>query len=452
MASDSNQINAASDFRLKSLILYGSTGASVILTDIMTELNIYEDVFSNNTVGNMLVIDTDNYINRIPIIGHEYLEVAFEKPDAPDAQASYRKVFRVYKIANREYTNMQTEQYILHFTSEEMLLNEQRRVSRSFSGKTISDMVSVIAKNELKIAPEHLKLTETTESLHTIVIPNWKPFYAINWLAARATSSQYPGASFFFFEDKEGYKFTSLEALSQKPAIMTVTVSPRNLSLTPQDRSNELNESQKNIYEYEMKMGMNSLQNLNRGMYAGTLVTVDALRQRIQNHPVGGVSLFNRTKHLNPKSSFSDMTNRFKKMETEEVYSQIALYPTTDGWNKLRYRAQATQYPNHVEDWLIQRQMTVSAYHQQRFKISVPGSTDLTAGKVINLSFPSLELQEKSGRKLDDLYSGKYIVSAVRHSFGRSGQTSFLEIMKDSQKEGFPTSRQDNDFMENLKK
>jgi len=449
MASDKNKIDVASDFKLKSLILFSSTGASVILTDIMTELNIYEDVFSNNTVGNILVIDSQNFINRLPIIGHEYLEVSFEKPGAID---NYTKIFRVYKIANRERTNMQNEQYILHFTSEEMLLNEQRRVSRSFSGKTISDMVSVIAKDELKIAPEHLKLTETTESLHTIVIPNWKPFYAINWLAARATSSQYPGASFFFFEDKEGYKFTSFEALSQKPAIMTVTVSSRNLTLSPQDAPNELNESQKNIYEYEMKTGMNILQNLNRGMYAGTLVTVDALRQRIQNHPVGGVSLFNRTKHLNPKSSFSDMTNRFKKMETEEVYSQIELYPTTDGWNKLSYRALATQYPNHVEDWLIQRQMTLAAYHQQRFKISVPGSTDITAGKVIDLNFPSLELQEKAGRKLDELYSGKYMVSAVRHSFARSGHISFLEIMKDSQEKGFPAAKQDNNLMENLKK
>jgi hypothetical protein len=62
----------------------------------------------------------------------------------------------------------------------------------------------------------------------------------------------------------------------------------------------------------------------------------------------------------------------------------------------------------------------------------VPGDTGLTAGSVINFNLPALDY--KSGRKeFDKFYSGKYLVTAVRHIVQSQGVfQTILEITRDS--------------------
>jgi hypothetical protein len=64
-------------------------------------------------------------------------------------------------------------------------------------------------------------------------------------------------------------------------------------------------------------------------------------------------------------------------------------------------------------------------------KIAIPGDPGITAGRTIN--FNLLSLNQGNTRELDKLYSGKYLVTAVRHiiSVPDSYQT-ILEICKDS--------------------
>jgi len=56
----------------------------------------------------------------------------------------------------------------------------------------------------------------------------------------------------------------------------------------------------------------------------------------------------------------------------------------------------------------------------------------LTAGSIINLNLPALDY--RNGRKeLDKFYSGKYLVTAVRHILQSQGVfQTVLEITKDS--------------------
>jgi hypothetical protein len=65
-------------------------------------------------------------------------------------------------------------------------------------------------------------------------------------------------------------------------------------------------------------------------------------------------------------------------------------------------------------------------------KIRVPGDTGLTAGSIINLNLPSLDYQSNR-KQLDKFYSGKYLVTAVRHILQSQGVfQTVLEITKDS--------------------
>lgn len=102
----------AIDFRLDSAVLISDSGKSVDIRAIIEELNIFEDLFSPCITGNLIVTDSNNLINKLPITGFEYLSLEFTKPSQ---KRTFNKLFRVYKMSDRKQNTDQNEFYMLHF-------------------------------------------------------------------------------------------------------------------------------------------------------------------------------------------------------------------------------------------------------------------------------------------------------------------------------------------------
>ena len=65
-------------------------------------------------------------------------------------------------------------------------------------------------------------------------------------------------------------------------------------------------------------------------------------------------------------------------------------------------------------------------------KIVLPGDPGITAGRTINFNLPTTK-PTRDSRELDRFYSGKYLVTAVRHLLQSNGvYQTVLEIAKDS--------------------
>ena len=112
--------------------------------------------------------------------------------------------------------------YRLHFCSPELLTNNRVRVSRTLQG-TYSDMIQDILVNDLKTT-KHIEIEETTDLKH-IIIPNLRPFDAINLITSSAQDETNKGGGrrrksgnadmlfkgrqtdFYFWETSRGYKF-----------------------------------------------------------------------------------------------------------------------------------------------------------------------------------------------------------------------------------------------------
>jgi hypothetical protein len=69
-------------------------------------------------------------------------------------------------------------------------------------------------------------------------------------------------------------------------------------------------------------------------------------------------------------------------------------------------------------------------------KILVPGNPNLTVGKCINFNLLSQRNNKNNNQKdLDAYYSGKYMITAVRHSIRAEGKyQTTLEIVKEKTK------------------
>ena len=288
----------ASDVALTQCTLVSPTGMSVEVLELLTELNIFEDLFANCMTGNLVLNDSNNLINTLPIMGYEFLIVQFQKPNSP---LTFKKIFRVYKMTDRQRVTEQNETYILHFASEELLLSEQLLISRTYTDQLISKMVLDIAQQYLKIATTKFPLSQLdpTQGLHTITIPGWHPLYAINFLARYALSN-YTSASYVFYEDRHGYHFTSIESLTAGSVIQSLILTPKNMGF---ERSSAITDAQlqhEGADAIAFPESFDTLRNIYSGMYAGVLIGVDPLRQRITTTSYNAGAQFQQTQHLPP--------------------------------------------------------------------------------------------------------------------------------------------------------
>ena len=207
MNSNQTQIRRPGDFSLLDVVV--STPLikqKLSLKDILTEINLFEGVFQNCVSGYIVVQDTQNFFSSYPIIGYETITFIFGNPSDPE-QEEVKYEFSIYSVTDYYPIRERVVEYKLNFIASEFLNNLQTKVSRSFPGRGVDEIVSTIFGQELGSDSDFL--VSKTENIHDFVIPNWSPFQAINWLASRAVSENEAGAMFMFYGTLDSFRFIS---------------------------------------------------------------------------------------------------------------------------------------------------------------------------------------------------------------------------------------------------
>lgn len=414
-------IAKATDYSIEQLTLVGTSGTAVDLREVMRELNIFEDLFSNTMTGSLFISDTQNLINMLPIVGMEYLLVTLTKPTTP---WKMQKTFRVYKIGDRKKGSNASEDYVLHFCSEESVISQSVKISKSYKGMTVSSMVKDICTTFLKIDPVKLPASAITDTVGNfdVVIPYWTPFYAINWLSRMARTAQSPSCSYVFFEDSESYHFTPIEKLAQQDPLQDLNFLPMNFRGEKHDKSDTTIRHEA-VQDYELTGAPDLLRAINTGTFASKLTMVDPLAQTITVNTVNTAVLFNQTGHLNKNTYMQLNPNRTKLPQTEQYDSF--------------FRVAADNLK--VETWMLQRNAYLSGLHGFQIKVGLPGNVFLRAGQVVTLNLPAGASATREGKPMDDLFGGNYLITAIRHKVDRTKYMCILELSKDSVSVAMPT-------------
>ena len=50
----------------------------------MNEINIFEDMFKSSITGSIIITDTNDIVNKVPIVGQEYLTLKYKTPTLTD--------------------------------------------------------------------------------------------------------------------------------------------------------------------------------------------------------------------------------------------------------------------------------------------------------------------------------------------------------------------------------
>jgi hypothetical protein len=429
---DNEKIIFATDYQVQSIVLYSLiSNDGIDITNLMEELNIFDSIFSTSVSGNIIIRDSIGLIEKLPLAGNETLSVLLIKPGT-DGEEKIEKVFKIYKLSERKPITNLSEVYTLHFCSFTQLFSEQTKLSRSYVYKTYSTIVENILTEELQIPSKKIYTSPSIGNVN-VTIPNLAPLDACRWISKRSLGTG-AAPSFLFFENiSDGYIFASLDYLYEK---FDTTLG---YSHTIQTAPNTVKSDNVFGVNYsELDQGFNVLSSIKQGVYSSTHLGIDfstlsfektefnASKYASTAFLLNGLSKVNKTQFVSLDGSKA----------TDKFLSNLKVTPLTKNQPLSKYimSKDKTVFSNQMDQIILQRQHVFQNLLNNKVYLSVPGLMGLNSGRSIKIDFLERGQREKNDLdELDDLYSGKYIITSSRHVFTPDGvYRTFMECSTDS--------------------
>lgn len=394
------------------------TGNVMTITNQVIGMEIYEDLFSPFISGYIVLKESLDILNNLPLTGQEWLEMKVRTPTFEDADA-IRGLFYVYKISEREFVAERNVVYKLHFISVEALFDSGNKYSKGFEGK-----ISDIARQHLEKLTTRIGIVEPTKNNTKYVSNFWSPVKNLNFLTNNAIN-QADSPSYLFFENRNGFNFMSLNAMYNGPEIQDFNYNFKAREIDPAsgESARVVENDYKRITEISLPTSFDTLTKMRKGTYASTLITHDLVSKRYRSKKFEYLDKFDTKTHLNSYPltglQMSGIFNPNTTIITNEIH-----YGVFNGYGDVSNSKN-----------LQERLSDLSMAEGLKVIITVPGRTDYTVGKKVSLKIVKpepIEEKDEYDDQEDKIFSGSYIIGAINHVISREDHVCTMELIKDS--------------------
>lgn len=425
-------VNYPQDYSLNKLNFITVAKETFDLRKLVTEFCYYEDLYSFVTSGYVTLTDAQGFIELLQLTGSEYIEVDFGKTkEAPDG-VNLIKTFRVYKISQRTPAeNQNAEFYRIHFVSDEMMLSEQTKITKSYTGIKISDNIYSILRDKLNVDSSRIETIEETTGIYDFVVTNLKPLESISWMSnyARPKSTGFVGADMLFFETKNGFNFRSLQSMYGGEVYGTYKYQAKNVDNSMIGMQGKVS----TVLDYEIVKAFDMMNDISSGTFASKTISLDPLTRTKRITTFDYLNYLNSSDSLN-KNPVPQVNNKFGKTQSESSDSVVKLVVSNSNQKDIEYirTNDAVKRDIFIENFVPNRTAQLALANYTVLKLVIPGDSGITVGRTINFELSTLK-PTTSSKDLDKFYSGKYLISAVRHvAISPNYFQTILEITKDS--------------------
>ena len=428
-------VDYAGEFDILELKLILPTGHILNLDKdfILTEINIFESIFSHSITGSVIVADTRELISKAAFAGQERLSMKIKTP-SPDFSRPFSdkttKVIdytdvplRVHKIPVRTGISSGAQVYEFQFISEHTLVNATKRISKSYvkSKSNIGEMVKDLLIEELGIPSDKVvKNVEGTKGSRSLIVQNANPLAFITRLTKEAISEKNNSSEYVFFANKNGVHFKTLQSLFEKELRGLFHNGDKGVDekyLNDIEDSGKITQHFRRILDFELVQGHDFLVDNHGGMIGGKVFEHNLYRKKLE------------TKTFN---YFDDESYKGgERINEERVYNRLALDASDDDLKNSKISVIANSKDKSEKDMFFelkkdanQRNKTILR-RQSKFlemqkgisiKMEVTGYTALTAGDMVFINLQSIG-GDDSDPPTNKFYSGSYLVKTLRHKF-----------------------------------
>ena len=415
---------------INELDLITVKGVKVNLISIFNGITLYESVSSSAISGSIVIRDFQGLIEKFLITGGEEIHIKMSKPNT-NSILLWRQDLIVHKVTRTTVQDNLSSIFELQFTTKSFVKSLKRRLFRSFKNKSYTDCVKEIYKeiSDNTIRTEDAGLTFTTPFIST----GLNPHKAIEYITKRSCSK---GKFYVFFERvspisglfngapfSAPHFFGSVDKLiedSNKNKIFSIIYSQK----LPGVLEPDLGEGVLRASSFVRSSAFSHLDAMMTGFYNSKITTIDPITQT-----------FNLKKYGYATNSVTGDFYNNRIMSNDNLF---AVYDDTKyEMPGERVVFSSTNDPAGREEWLSTNIYGQVSKNLTKIEVTVEGGTnDIGAGSVINFKVPSHYnklLNPQNPQTPDDImFSGKYLVTAVRHNITFEGYLKVLELSRGS--------------------
>ena len=417
----SDNFVAASDGSLEEFKISSPNGKELDITDLIVEFNIYEKLSSPLLMAEVLILDAAALLSNLPLMGQEKITGNIRRGDSVKTVEFYTTTVEDVKNVNDF-----TVQYTITLVEKAYYNNAVSLVSQAYTGPA-SEIITRIAEDYLDVEID----ADQTDGNYSVVIPNWNPYTAINWMTKRAkNSNNVPCVCYNTF--RNGLQLKSLETLFNGEPVDTYFYNKRNDDTRVTQIGNaatgrESVQTASTMYQTTVTPTAEIIQ---RGGYSSRTVLVDI---RNKSHEVfdfnydeyfpSGVSLAS-TKVLSDNFKIND--------------KPVSQYPTTV--QRMFYHGSqsfgqsVSDYNGTVLDNVPFRQSYMNTLTNFQWKLGIKGRTDIQVGNTINITMVKNMIADENNPDeiIDERRSGKHLVTALRHQFVKGSYKIMLDCVRNA--------------------
>lgn len=415
------------------------------LRGMCSAFNYYESIESPIIRMEMVIFDTVD-LNNI-LTGNEYVKLVMSTDTAPDDEIEViQKVFKIGEVTKTE----RAQTYMLYTISPGGAYNESNRVFKAFSDIPGSDAITEIEKKYLKRQVKHERWEDARGNFNFIA-PSWRAFDCIGYISDKIVGGSSGRPGYLYWETYRGTNFCTMDYLcsGSNPSFNR----PKTFTYEQANVGNTGDVNGYKIQSINYPDRANNLERMRSGMYSSVTLGLAMPALTSGFLPAGGQSDGN--KNSSPSGSINGPINMGAKTVwgmSNHLNSGFPFYGASETAfseakpTRIKIRAlpvmknsQNAANPDGNASNMTFDTVSASAYSTSRWQllnaikldIVVPGNSGICAGDVVNVNIPASQADYERV-KVDEMYSGKYLVLGVKHSYSPEGVTSYLNLAKDS--------------------
>ena len=411
---------------LKFLITSNSTGQKKDISRLVTELSYEESVFDVSIRVSAVVIDSAadpsfvvvlSVLEELKVAGGELVELEF----MDNNDNTYELEMYIDEIVGSS-NNTKDQTYFITLCSEELLLNESKRVRKKFEGK-ISDSISTILTRDLGTTKE-LTVDETINKFNFLGV-NYKPFYWCLSLAKKSVPfKQGQVAGYLFFENYTGYHFRAIDELFDQDEKRKYIYNETVKTLPP--------DFDAKIMEYNMRSNMQFQKNLSTGSYNTEKFDFNPQEQTYDENKFaytdqeGGINIpakTNITEYVNPKF-ISEPSRYFTYMK------DVGTLP--EGTSLEKQLDKSAEENLQLPDIAAQAAMRYQQAFTIQMEITIPADMGVNVGDIVFVDVPEISSRKQRVPDPEEANSGLYMISELCHKLTPNRSVSKLILVRDS--------------------
>lgn len=388
----------AENVKIDKIDLTSSNGKVVGIGPQLLAMRIQEDVTTPFVAAEVDMADGIGLLQSFPIIGEEKLNIVISVMNSDNLNGNsttqLKYEFYVYGVSNLGFNEKASGAvYTLKAISVEAITNAATLTEKAYKStydSAVRDILTSLIKTKKNIT------TDTALGAQDIVLPNMKPFRAIDMLRKRATSSKYPFSPFLFFETRTGFKFRDVVSLfeaGKAKGLKEITYKQRNYQIGFQDNEND----RQSLISFTAPEKNDTFNKINNGAFNNRITTFDLITKKLTPYTF---KLSNKMKSFNTFNGTQPHTDTFVSgFSATPARTYIVPIDSTR--------------PNLYVDRFGDRQSYTNLIFQHYSQAEMNGSPTLEAGEVVYLDIKS-DLQS-ADRGVDGYNSGYYLVKSITH-------------------------------------